>query len=137
MSSPFPPVTAPFRHFPDVQSLLVFALESLFGAEHTGTETPASFDGMLPFARVLRAGGPSTWLNDHPTIDVDVFAALYDDAIRYSEIVREWLVGPPSGLFVVDRAECSIGPVERPWGDNTGVRRVGATYQLTLRRRLG
>lgn len=138
MSSPlpgsFPGPGQPFRRFPDVQSLLVYGLEPLFGAGRTDTETPADFTGMLPFCRVWRSGGPSDRLNDHPTVDVDVFDARYADALRLAEIVREFLVGPPPGLREIDRTECSPGPRELPWGDNQSLRRIGATYHLTLRR---
>jgi hypothetical protein len=130
------PIGAPFWHFPDVQRLLVLGLEPMFGAGHTDIRTPADFTDLLPFCRVRRTGGGSTRLNDHPVVDVDVFAALYDDAVLYAAAVREFLVGPAPGIRRVDACRCDPGPRELPWGDDTSVRRIGATYHLTLRRAL-
>ncbi len=121
--------------FPHVQKLLVLALEGLAGgAEHTGTETPDDLQDRLPFVRVRRVTGDSTWLNDRPVVEVDVFAATQDVAWRLAEDIRDYLVGPPPPLPLLDRIDCEQGPRELPWADGR-VRRWGADYRVTSRRR--
>jgi hypothetical protein len=128
-------VTSTIRLFPDVARVLVDDLELLAGAGHTGGQTPADLVGMLPFIRVLRVGGGSDRLNDFPVVDVDVFAATYVAAQLLAEQVRARLVGPPPASPVLDSAVCQTGPHELPWGDGSTVRRFGATYIITARRR--
>ncbi len=130
-------MTSPFMRFPDVQRVLVEDLEALAGVGHTGTETPADLLGALPFIRVLRVGGGSDRLNDFPAVDIDVFAGTYAAAELLAEQVRQRVVGPPPAVAVLDRAVCEVAPRELPWGTpDDGVRRWGATYLITTRRRL-
>lgn len=127
-------MTGPLQ-FPDIQKVLVTGLQELAGGDtHTGTQTPADWAGALPFIRVLRTGGPSGVNSDHPHVDIDVFAATYDQAAGLAEEVRQFLVGPPPALAIIDRARCEIGPRELPWADNGTVRKITASYHLTTRR---
>ncbi|TDC02281.1 hypothetical protein E1091_01140 [Micromonospora fluostatini] len=127
-------MTTPLRRFPDVQRALVTILEPLAGAGRAGVETPTDLQAKLPFIRVLRIGGGSDRLSDFAVVDVDVFAASYGAAELLAERVRQLLTGPPlrAGAAVLDRITCDSGPVELPWAP--GVRRFGATYQVTARR---
>lgn len=125
----------PLWLFPDVQRLLVDDLEALAGSGHTAIETPVDLEGKLPFVRVMRTGGPADLVTDYPTIEVDVFAATYTDGVLLAEKIRQRLVGPPPPVRVIDRCRCDIGPRELPWGDGI-VRRFGATYSMSTRRRL-
>ncbi len=127
-------MTGVFLRFPDVQRVLVADLETLAGAGHTGVQTPEDFAGLLPFIRVLRAGGGSDRLNDYPSIDVDCFAGTYAAAELLAEQVRQRLVGPPPAQPLFDSAYCQVGPRELPWGDGE-IRRFAATYTVTTRRR--
>lgn len=128
-------MTAPFLRFPDVQRVLVDDLETLAGVGHTAIETPVDLAGSLPFVRVLRIGGPSDHLNDHASIDIDVFAATYDACEQLAEQIRQHLVGPPPPVAALDWVGCDAGPREMPWGDGT-IRRFNATYTVVSRRRL-
>jgi hypothetical protein len=119
--------------FPDVQRRLVNALEAWIGAGHVGVETPPSFDGLLPFVRVVRVGGPSDRLNDQAAVDIDVFGESYLATEQLAEEIRQWLCGPPPAIAVFDRVGCDTGPRELPWGDGL-VRRWGASYSITARR---
>ncbi len=126
---------SPLLRFPDVQRLLVDDLEALAGAGHTGVQTPADLAVVLPFVRVLRVGGGSGRLNDYPVLDIDVFASTYTEGELLAEQVRQRLVGPPPAAVLLDSAYCETGPHELPWGDDQ-IRRFGATYTVTVRRRL-
>lgn len=120
--------------FPDQQRLIVVALEVLTGAGRTGIKTPAGMDTDLPFVRARRIGGHSDWVTDTATIAVDVFDDLYDDTLTLAEQIREWLVGPPPPIPVLDRVTCTSAPIEMPWASASPVRRVGAIYQVDARR---
>lgn len=127
-------MSPPFLRFLDIQRVLVDGLEVLAGAGRTGIETPVDLLGAMPFVRVLRVGGPSDRLNDFATVDIDVFAATYTASELLAEQIRQYLVGPPPGLAVLDRVNCDIAPRELPWADNN-VRRFNATYGVVSRRR--
>lgn len=122
--------------FPDVQKVLAALLEPLAGGPgHTGSETPEDLQAVLPYIRIVRRpGGPSDYLNDFATVEIDVFAARYDIAEPLAEDVRQLLTGSPHsvGRAVIDRISCPGGPAERPWGPS--VRRFGATYRVVSRR---
>lgn len=121
--------------FPHVQKLLVLLLEEMAGgADRTGTETPDDLQDHLPFVRVRRITGDSTWLNDHPVVEVDVFATTQEAAWRLAEDIRDFIVGPPPPHPLFDRIDCEQGPRELPWADPR-VRRWGADYRVTSRRR--
>ncbi len=128
-------MTSPFLRFPDVQRVLVDDLETLAGDEHTGIQTPADLAGVLPFVRIMRTGGWSDRLNDFSTVDIDVFAGSYGEAEELAERVRQRLVGPPPPVGALDRVVCEVAPRELPWGLNE-IRRFGATYSITARRRM-
>lgn len=125
---------ATLMRFPDVARVLADDLEALAGVGHTGGETPVDLLSKLPFVRVLRVGGFSDAFNDHPTVDIDVYAATYTAAELLAERIRQRIVGPPPAVGVLDRARCDVSPFEAPWPDET-VRRFNATYSLTTRRR--
>jgi len=130
------------QRFPDVQKLLVEDLTAyliaaeLTDAGHAGIETPPDLADQLPFIRVLRVGGPSTRVNDHAVVDVDIFAATYATGWDLAEDVRQHLCGPPPPVGAFDRIVCDIAPRELVWGDSDdGIRRFNATYTITSRRR--
>lgn len=127
-------MTGPLQRFPDVQAALVTLLESLAGAGRTGIETPGNLQDVLPFVRVIRRGGTSDRINDHATVEVDVFDLTYKGAELLAERVREYLTGERlrAGPAVIDRVTCERAPAEVPWGP--GVRRFNAAYRLVSRR---
>jgi hypothetical protein len=121
--------------FPDVQRALATLLEPLAGGEaHTGIETPAGLQEVLPFIRVTRGGGPSDNVNDYARVDIDVFHSTYAESEPLAERVRQFLTGQKHrlGAVVIDRIECPNTPAELPWAP--GIRRMGATYTVVSRR---
>lgn len=140
-------MTAPVRGFPEVQRVLADALAVFVPSiNQSGTETPGNLEQMTPFIRVRRNGGLRDQLNEHATVDIDVFALTYVEAEALAEKVSQFLCGPPPPVAQFDRIECLRPPEELPWGGdgrNVGarhygphqVRRMGAVYSVTSRRR--
>lgn len=126
-------MSTPLRRFPDVQRVLVEGLEVIVGAGSTGIETPVNLIQVLPFVRVVRAGGSSNRLHDLSSVDVDVFHGRYVDGEALAERIRQYLCGPPPPFAVLDRVECDSAPQELPWGD-PGIRRFNASYTAIARR---
>lgn len=124
----------PTLRFPDVQRLLLDGLEGIVGSGHVAIETPDDLEEQMPFVRVRRGGGHSDHVTDYPTVDIDVFAALYPTAQGLAEDIRDWLVGPPPPIPRIDHAQCTAAPQELPWDAQSPVRRIGATYRLQTRR---
>lgn len=129
-------MTVPFLRFPDVQRILVDSLTVLAGVGHVAIETPANLADLMPFVRVVRTGGSASWVSAVPHVDVDVFAGSYLAAEQLAEQIREYLVGPPPGPVLLDRVDCTLLPRELPWDDDGLVRRFGAEFDITVRRRV-
>lgn len=122
------------RLFPDVQALLVASLATFPGVAGCGIETPSDLESHLPFVRVMRIAGPSDRLNDHPTVDIDVWAATYAAGALLARRIQNYLLGPPP-IWQLDRSTCEAGPHELPWAEDTGgLRRFGMTFHFTARR---
>ncbi len=126
-------LTTPFLRFPDVQRILVADLAQ-FGS--TAIETPEDLNDRLPFVRIVRTSGGSGRISDTARVDIDVFAGTYLAAEQLAEQIRQYLCGPPPGPHFLDRVDCLIGPRELPWDDDGLVRRWGAEYEATTRRRV-
>lgn len=66
-------------------------------------------------------------------VDIDVYAATRVDAITLARDVHEWVTGELRGshgpTVVFGRTGALTLPAVRPY-ENTGLRRVGATYEL-------
>lgn len=121
--------------YPDVEKLLVAQL-----ADHLSvrvvTDTPSNLALILPVVQVTRFGGSDVAPGiDRPNVDIDVYAATRTLAKTLAEKVRYTLLyvlaGTSTGEATVSRVDTISGPSYRPY-DNTALRRVGATYQLTL-----
>lgn len=124
----------PVMRFPDVQRLLLDALEGIVGSGHVGIETPPDLEDQLPYVRVQRVAGSSDRITDSALTTVDVFHGLYGTAHGIAEDIRDWLVGPPPPIPRIDHVVCVSAPQELPWDDQSPVRRFGATYRLQTRR---
>lgn len=89
----------------------------------------------LPTVQVQRipVGGDDGFRLDRALIDVDVYAATRGDAIALALQIRGWLLtelpGSQTERAVYGRVTSSPPPAVRPY-ENTGLRRVGATYQI-------
>lgn len=89
----------------------------------------------LPTVQVQRipAGGDDGLRLDRALVDIDVYAATRGEAIRLAGQIRGWLLvelaGSATSRAVYGRVTSSPPPAVRPY-ENTGLRRVGATYQI-------
>lgn len=120
----------------DVEAVLVAYLEALVDSpDQVDTETPEDFTGLTPFIRAYRAAGSADRLNDFADIQIDVFDPLRSVAVLLARRIQALLLGPPPPIAVLDRIECPVAPRELEWGDDDTIRRWGATYRVTSRRR--
>ncbi|WP_328903310.1 hypothetical protein OHR86_28315 [Streptomyces sp. NBC_00441] len=89
----------------------------------------------LPTVQVQRvpAGGDDGFRLDRAFVDVDVYAGSRADAFELALLIRGWLLadlpGAQTSRAVYGRVTSSPPPAVRPY-ENTGLRRVGATYQI-------
>jgi hypothetical protein len=130
---------------PDVEQVLVSFLSAQFPSARVVTETPASpeFESVLPIIQVVRVGGPRRFAIDRPTVVVDCFAAGPSSgatgrpaakalAAQVADALCLSLPGARVAGAVVGHVVEVSGPSWTPW-DNTNVRRVTATYQISLK----
>ncbi len=115
--------------------LLPLMVETGF-ATRIVTELPANFEKFLPLIQVERIAGPDTVPSlDNPTLDVEAFAADRPAAKHLADRIRIALrygmCGFQYGGAVVSAVTTIQGPGWRPYS-NTTMRRVGATYGLSL-----
>ena len=89
----------------------------------------------LPTVQVQRipAGGDDGIRLDRAFVDIDVYAASRAEAIALSATIRGLLLGELRGSSTDVAVFARIGtispPAVRPY-ENTGLRRVGATYEI-------
>lgn len=130
----------PDYRFPIVARTLAQLLiaQQLSTAGRVGSETPSDLQTRMPFVRIDRVGGNSDWVNDYAVVDIEVFSSTYVEGEQRAEYIRQYLVFADlpaiEGYGLLDRVECVSGPQELPWADDR-VRRFGATYRITSRRR--
>jgi hypothetical protein len=118
----------------DAELLIVGYLTTAFPAAHVCTETPSSMTGQV--IQVERIGGSDTVPSlDPATVDVECFAATRIAANDLANQVRRSLRFASAGYTAlgatIARVDTIVGPGWRPYA-NTNVRRVGATYKITL-----
>lgn len=88
----------------------------------------------LPTVQVQVVGGGDDGLRlDRPLVDIDVYDSTRAGAIALSATIRgllaEQLRGSKTTHAVFGAIDLIARPAQRPY-ENTGLRRVGATYQL-------
>jgi hypothetical protein len=88
----------------------------------------------LPTWQVQRVGGDDDGIRlDRALVDVDVYARTKDEAMGQAKLIRGWLLrqlrGSATANAVFGRVQTVSAPVIRPY-ENTGLRRVGATYEI-------
>lgn len=123
--------------YADVERLLVALLPGLTGGVRACTDLPADLLQVLPVVQVARIGGTDSSVSlDVATVDVDSYAASRQAANELAGQVRHALLfalpGAAAAGGVVTRVQTLSAPAWRPY-DNTTLRRVGASYQLTVR----
>ncbi|MEV7013273.1 hypothetical protein [Streptosporangium sp. NPDC051022] len=120
----------------DVEALLTSWIEATVDNVHAMSETPNDLDDLLPAAKIRRIGGPYDGFRlDRATVDVDVFDATRDGAsavaLHIQWALHNLLARNKTGDAVVTRVETLTGPRPLPY-DNSGLRRFGATYRITV-----
>ncbi|MFC3986437.1 hypothetical protein [Streptosporangium jomthongense] len=120
----------------DVEALLTSWIEANVTGVHAMSETPNDLDDLVPVAKVRRIGGPYDGFRlDRATVDVDVFDTTRDGAstaaLDVQQALHDRLARNKTGNAVVTRVETLTGPRPLPY-DNTGLRRFGATYRITV-----
>jgi hypothetical protein len=120
----------------DIELDLIGWLQARFGEDAVvRDEVDNNLLNELPTVQVQRlpAGGDDGFRLDRALVDIDVYAATRGEAIEIAATIRGWLMtqlaGSSTSRAVYGRITSSPPPAIRPY-ENTGLRRVGATYQI-------
>jgi hypothetical protein len=98
------------------------------------TETPDGdkIQHRLPFVRVGRVGGaPDTRWDDRPVVDIDVLARTRGEAKQISGQILQLLVSTP---HPIDFCNVLMAPQKVEWQEGSPIRRMYASYHLSMRR---
>lgn len=134
-------MTSPLRSYADVEELLVGYLQGLYPTARVCTETPAQLPSGITI-QVVRIAGVDRDAVDDATVSVDVYAGGDNSqagnritATQVANQIRAYLrlnaIGYTNGSATIAAVATISGPGWRPY-DNTNVRRVGATYSVTV-----
>lgn len=121
----------------DVEELLIGWLQAEFPDAVVRDETDNNLLNELPTIQVeqLPGGGDDGFRLTRALVDVDVFAETKAEAVALAQQIRGRLASQLSGsstdTAVVSRIGVESLPAKRPY-ENTGLRRVGATYSIYL-----
>ncbi|MDH2424736.1 hypothetical protein [Sphaerisporangium sp. TRM90804] len=120
----------------DVEALVATWIEANVDDTRGMTETPANLDTLLPVAKVMKIGGSYDGFRiTRATVDVDFFDSTRDrawsGALHVQWCLHNLFVRRRQGDAVVARVETLTDPRRLPY-DNTNLRRVGATYRITV-----
>lgn len=131
----------PVNLAPDFERLLQLRLVERLGfpAARVQVDFPPALAGAEVWVRIEQVGGTSDELNLYPVLDVDVFAKSRAAAKTAANAISAELLGYARTVnvggrsYAIGRAESISDPVRRPYDDSSTVR-IGATYELPLRR---
>ncbi|WP_275558485.1 hypothetical protein [Streptomyces sp. 5-6(2022)] len=121
----------------DVEVLLIGWLQARFPDAVVRDELDNNLADELPTIQVeqVPGGGDDGFRLTRTLVDVDVYAATKDEAVALAQEIRGRLARELSGSStdsaVVGRVGVESLPARRPY-ENTGLRRVGATYSIFL-----
>lgn len=118
---------------PDVELALVPWAQSTLSVTAC-TRLPANLTEVLPVIRINVVGGTGDRFSADPRVDVDVYAATYEEARDLAAAVHDSLVllRGAVGDLVIRGVRVDGLPAERPY-DNTTLSRVGASYTVSAR----
>lgn len=128
-------MTAILGAFPDMEEAFIALLSPLARA---ATETPGSWDGNLPFFRVVVFGGGDNSITDVSRLALDAFGATKADAYDLAEAARTLLTAPGARVLtgvVVDQITTDTKPHQVAWSTEPSPVRYAAAYRATARRR--
>ncbi len=119
--------------WPDVEAELVAWMTAAIDVRHL-TDLPANLVDALPLNQLQRIGGDDDGLRlDRALVSVDSFAATRQAAWQLALETRYQLLfnlrGAKTANAVFSRVATIAAPAWRPY-ENTGLRRVGATYEI-------
>lgn len=111
-------------------------VRTLYPQAVVSTESPGiEVDISWAHIRVRVVGGPGGQVHDYPEVDIDVFGPTRERAYAVCEGLHTELLAAPLNLGgAIDTVMNRVRPRRLPW-DNPRVRRYGATYELSARRR--
>ena len=121
----------------DVENLLIGWLRSRFPEAVVRDELDNNLMNELPTIQVeqLPGGGDDGFRLTRALVDVDVYAATKAEAVALAQEVRGRLArelrGSSTDTTVIGLVSVESLPARRPY-ENTGLRRVGATYSIYL-----
>jgi len=120
----------------DVELLVIQWLQSQLGSGFVvRDELDNNLLAELPTVQVERipAGDDDGFRVDRALVDIDVYAATRGTAVAMAAQIRGLVLGSLPGSItggaVVGRVATVTAPGVRPY-ENTGLRRVGATYEI-------
>lgn len=117
------------------EQVVVTYLTGTCGLKGAGVETPNDLLANLPFALVTRVGGPTDYITDQGTIDVDVFNTTRSTASDSIGLVHNRMLalrGTAVAGCVVDDVDVLMGPRWVDYADEHA-RRYVATYTISSR----
>lgn len=117
------------------EQVVVTYLKDQCGLLGVSVETPQDLLSVLPFALVTRVGGPTDYITDMGTIDVDVFNTTRTTALDTMTLVHNRMLalrGTAVSGCVIDDVDVLMGPRWIDYGDEH-VKRYIATYTISSR----
>jgi hypothetical protein len=124
--------------YADAELLIVGYLTAAFPSDRACVELPASWTGRIIQVERIAGIDPLPSL-DQPTVDIECLAPTRLAATEFANQVRRSLRFAAPGYTAlgatIARVDTIVGPGWRPYA-NTNVRRIGATYQITLHNHL-
>ncbi|GAA2812793.1 hypothetical protein [Saccharopolyspora taberi] len=121
------------RPFPDAERVVMALLGDLATVV---VVTPREI--IEPLIQVHRAGGSDNGVTDVARLETECIALSRHDAWRLAEAVRQRILNSGAtvhGGALIDRTAVEIAPQQIP-DENPDIRRVVATYRLSMRRPL-
>lgn len=130
--------------FPDVEQALMDLLQDLVvEPDDVGVIIPVDLQARVlgdPTRHVIRVrviGGNDSRFIDFSRVDIETFGPDRATTLPLAETIRQRLISKPraTAFGVIDRAETEVRPQEIPYEDSD-IRRISATYRLSMRRRV-
>lgn len=119
----------------DVELEVMVALRAFLGEDVVvRDELDNNLANELPTVQVEVSGGDDDGIRlDRPFVDIDVYHRTRGEAIALAATIRGWVLtqlrGSVTDNAVFGRTGTISRPAVRPY-ENTGLRRVGATYEI-------
>lgn len=117
------------------EQVVVAYLTGTCGFQGVAVETPENVLGLLPFAQVTRVGGPSDYINDMATVDVDVLNTTRATSLATAILMHQRMMalrGTAVNGCVIDDVDVLMAPRWVDYGDEH-LKRYVASYTITTR----